>query len=54
MISLVSVKLVILNLGLSGKLSFIIYKFWQNCASVRQVSDLVLKTENDTQSGKKY
>ena len=24
---------------------FIIYKFWQNCASVRQVSDLILKTE---------
>ena len=23
---------------------FIIYKFWQNCASVRQVSDLILKT----------
>ena len=33
------------NLGRSGKLSFfIIYKFWQNCASVRQVSDLILKT----------
>ena len=32
------------NLGRSGKLSFfIIYKFWQNCASVRQVSDLILK-----------
>ena len=29
----------------TGKLSFfIIYKFWQNCASVRQVSDLILKT----------
>ena len=28
------------HLGRSGKLSFfIIYKFWQNCASVRQVSD---------------
>ena len=34
------------NLGLSSKLSFCIdYKFWQNCASVRQVSDLILKTE---------
>ena len=33
------------NLGRSGKLSFfIIYKFWQNCASVQQVSDLILKT----------
>ena len=33
------------NLGRSGKLSFfILYKFWQNCASVRQVSDLILKT----------
>ena len=33
------------NLGRSGKFSFfIIYKFWQNCASVRQVSDLILKT----------
>ena len=33
------------HLGQSGKLSFfIIYKFWQNCASVRQVSDLILKT----------
>ena len=33
------------NLGRSGKLSlFVIYKFWQNCASVRQVSDLILKT----------
>ena len=33
------------HLGRSGKLSFfIIYKFWQNCASVRQVSDLILKT----------
>ena len=33
------------NLGRSGKLSFfIIYKFWQNCASVRQVSNLILKT----------
>ena len=33
------------NLGRSGKLSFFtIYKFWQNCASVRQVSDLILKT----------
>ena len=29
-----------------GKLSFfIIYKFSQNCASVRQVSDLILKTD---------
>ena len=26
---------------------FIIYKFWQNCASVRQVSDLILKTVGD-------
>ena len=34
------------NLGQSGKLSFfIIYKFWQNCASVRQVPDLILKTD---------
>ena len=33
-----------LNLGRPGKLSFfVIYKFWQNCASVRQVSDLILK-----------
>ena len=33
------------NLGWSGTLSFfIIYKFWQNCASIRQVSDLILKT----------
>ena len=33
------------NLDPSGKLSFfIIYKFWQNGASVRQVSDLILKT----------
>ena len=33
------------NLGWSGMLSFfIIYKFWQNCASVRQVSDIILKT----------
>ena len=34
------------NLGRSGKLPFcIIYEFWQNCASVCQVSDLILKTE---------
>ena len=34
------------NLGRSGKLSFFnIYKFWQNCASVWQVSDLILKTD---------
>ena len=33
------------NLSQSGKLSFfIIYKFWQSCASVWQVSDLILKT----------
>ena len=33
------------NLARSSKLSFFtIYKFWQNCASVRQVSDLILKT----------
>ena len=33
------------NLGRFGKLSFvIIYKFWQNCASVWQVSDPILKT----------
>ena len=33
------------NSGRSGKLSFfVIYKFWQNCASVWQVSDLILKT----------
>ena len=33
------------NLGQSSKLSFfIIYKFWQNCALVWQVSDLILKT----------
>ena len=33
------------NLGRSGKLSFfIIYKFLQNCASVRQVLNLILKT----------
>ena len=32
------------NLGRSSKLSFfIIYKFWQNCASVRQVFDLILE-----------
>ena len=32
------------NLCCSGKLSFfVIYKFWQNCASVRQVSDHILK-----------
>ena len=38
------------NLGLSGKLSFlIIYKFWQNCASIQQVSDLILKTGVCTQ-----
>ena len=37
------------NLGPSGKLSvFIIYKFWQNCASVRQVSDLILNTVQRT------
>ena len=35
------------NLGRSGKVSFfIIYKFWQNCASVRQVSDHILKSAN--------
>ena len=34
------------NLNLSGKLSFFfIYKFWQNWASVPQVSDFILKTE---------
>ena len=39
------------NLGRSGKLSFfVIYKFWQNCASVRQVSDLILKTDISTRS----
>ena len=33
------------NLSRSGKLSFFtIYKFWKNCAFVRQVSDLILKT----------
>ena len=33
------------NWGRSGRLSsFTIYKFWQNCASVWQVSDLILKT----------
>ena len=33
------------NLGQSGKLSFFtLCKFWQNCAMVRQVSDLILKT----------
>ena len=33
------------NFGRSGKLFFFtIYKFWKNCASVRQVSDLILKT----------
>ena len=32
------------NFGWSSKLSiFIIYKFWQNCASVQQVSDLMFK-----------
>ena len=38
------------NLGRPCKLSFII-KFWQNCASVRQVSDLILKTEPIMQWG---
>ena len=34
------------DLGRSDKLSFfIIYKFWLNCASVRQVSDLILKSD---------
>ena len=33
------------NLGWSAKLSFfMIYKFWQNCALVRKVSDLILIT----------
>ena len=33
------------NLGRSGKLSFfVIFKFWQNCASLRQVPYLILKT----------
>ena len=33
------------NLGHSDKLSFlVIYKFWQNCALVWQVSDIILKT----------
>ena len=33
------------NLGQSGKLFFFtMNKFWQNCASVQQVSDLILKT----------
>ena len=33
------------NLGRASKLCFfIISKFWQNCASIRQVSDLILKT----------
>ena len=33
------------NLGSSGKFSFFtIYKFWQNCALVQQVADLILKT----------
>ena len=33
------------NLSQSGEFSFfIIYKFWQSCASVWQVSDLILKT----------
>ena len=33
------------NLRRSGKLSFfVIYKFCQNCAAVRQVSNLILKT----------
>ena len=33
------------NLGRSGKLScFTIYEFWQTCGSVRQISDLILKT----------
>ena len=27
------------------------YKFWQNCALVRQVSDLILKTGNHSNSG---
>ena len=32
------------NLGRSGKLSFFtIYKFWQSCGLVRQLSDLILK-----------
>ena len=35
------------NLGRSGKLSFFLkYKFWQNCASVLQVSDLILKIDH--------
>ena len=35
------------NLRWFGKLSFfIICKFWQNCALVRQVSDYILKTAN--------
>ena len=34
------------NMGHSGMLFFFtIYKFWQNCAWVRRVSDLILKTE---------
>ena len=34
------------NLGRSGKLSFfIIYKFWQNCASFRHFLDLIFKTD---------
>ena len=34
------------NWGWSSRLSFFtIYKFWQNCASVRQGSDLILKTD---------
>ena len=38
------------NLGWSGMLSFfIIHKFWQNCASVLQLSDLILKTEYPTE-----
>ena len=37
------------NLRRSGKLSFsVIYKFCQNCAAVRQVSNLILKTDNIT------
>ena len=35
------------NSGRSGKLSFfVIYEFWQNCASVRQVSDLIYNFED--------
>ena len=35
------------NWGRSSKLSFfVIYKFWQNCTAVRQVSYLILKTDD--------